>query len=133
MVTTEPQQEHLSPLIAASGTLERVGGRAATELATKAGVSKSRQYLRGSALVAVKELFKRVGITFTRAALQKAIPFGVGVAISATVNYRLTRFVGAAALSWFVLDHEEGNRPVASAADDDGPVIDGDVAEEGAA
>ena len=108
-----------------------------TSVASKAGVTMIRQYLRGSALVAVKELFKRVGITFTRAALQKAIPFGVGVAISATVNYGLTRFVGAAALSWFVLDHEEGNRPrrrpVASATDDDGPVIDGDVAEEGAA
>ena len=93
-----------------------------------------RQYLKGSALTVVKELFKRVGITFTRKALEKAIPFGVGVAVSATVNYGLTRFVGAAALNWFVLDHEEGNRPVADKANrekagmQDGPVIDGAAA-----
>ena len=137
--------KHLSLLIAASGALEKVGGDAATQLASKAGVTMIRQYLRGSALAAVKELFKRVGITFTRAALQKAIPFGVGVAISATVNYGLTRFVGAAALNWFVIDHEEGNAPVvgkaeekasgagAGAKNSDAPVIDGLVAEEGAA
>jgi uncharacterized protein (DUF697 family) len=139
--------KHLTLLIAASGALEKVGGDAAVRVASKAGVTMIRQYLRGSALVAVKELFKRVGITFTRAALQKAIPFGVGVAISSTVNYGLTRFVGAAALSWFALDHEAGNRPVAdkaaetptgqadaAAAEPDGPVIDGDaVVAEGAA
>jgi len=131
--------KHLSMLIAACGALEKFGGDAATSVASKAGVTMIRQYLKGSALTVVKELFKRVGITFTRKALEKAIPFGVGVAVSATVNYGLTRFVGAAALDWFVLDHEEGNRPVADkanteeAAVQDGPVIDGAVAEDCAA
>jgi uncharacterized protein (DUF697 family) len=124
---------HLSLLIAASGTLEKLGGDAVTSLASKAGVSMIRQYLKGSALIVVKQLFKRVGITFTRAALQKAIPFGVGVAISASVNYGLTRFVGAAALSWFVLDHAEGNRPGVSAAEEDGAVFEGTLVGEGVA
>ena len=35
----------------------------------------TQQYLKGATLIAVKEIFKKVGITFTRKAVEKAIPF----------------------------------------------------------
>jgi hypothetical protein len=63
-----------------------------------------REYLKGPTLVVVKELFKKVGITFTRKALEKAIPFGVGVVIGSGANYGLVRYVGAQARDWFVID-----------------------------
>ena len=39
-------------------------------------------------------MFKKLGITFTRKALEKAIPFGIGVVISGGANYAITQFVG---------------------------------------
>jgi hypothetical protein len=55
-------------------------------------------------LVTIREWFKKIGITFTRKALEKAAPFGIGVVIGATANYALTRYVGAQAIEWFSLD-----------------------------
>ena len=71
---------------------------------SKAGVKMLRQYLQGAAIQAVKQAFKKVGVTFTRKALEKTIPFGVGVVISGTANYWLTRFVGGQARKWFEID-----------------------------
>jgi hypothetical protein len=47
---------------------------------------------------------------FTRKALEKALPFGIGVAFGAGGNYALTRYVGAQAKHWFVLDRDERTR-----------------------
>ena len=77
-----------------------------TQLANKAGVRMLQQYLKGAALVAAKQAFERVGVTFTRVALEKALPFGVGVAVSSTANYALTSYVGRTTICWFVLDAE---------------------------
>lgn len=104
-VTTEDAR-HLAFLIAAGGTLEKAGVEASTRVASKAGVTMLRQYLKGAALQSVKQLFKRVGITFTRKAMEKAIPFGIGVAIGATANLALTKYVGRSAKRWFILDRD---------------------------
>jgi uncharacterized protein (DUF697 family) len=103
---------HLSFLIAVSGSLEKFGAEAGTRIATKAGVSMLRQYLKGTTLVVIKQLFSRLGITFTRKAKKMAIPFGVGMAISSSANYALTSYVGSSAMKWFTIDHEMGNGPV---------------------
>jgi len=97
---------HLAFLIAAGGALEKAGKGVGVNIASKAGVRLLRQHLKGAALQAVKELFKRIGITFTRKALERALPFGVGVAIGGSANYALTRYVGAQARDWFVIDQE---------------------------
>lgn len=99
---------HIAFLIAAGGTLEKAGTEAATRIASKAGVNMLRQYLKGAALQAVKEFFKRLGIIFTRKALEKAIPFGVGVVIGVSANYALTKYVGKTAKRWFMIDRDEG-------------------------
>ena len=63
-----------------------------------------RRHLKGAALQAVKEAFKRVGITFTRKATEKFLPFGIGVGVSGTLNYSATRFVGRQARKFFEND-----------------------------
>jgi EcsC family protein len=96
----------LAFLIAAGGALEQAGKELGVKLASKAGVRLLRQYLKGAALQAVKEFFRRIGIIFTRKALERALPFGIGVIIGSTANYALTRYVGAQAKEWFVIDRD---------------------------
>lgn len=97
---------HLAFLLAAGGALEKAGVEAGTRLASQAGVRMLRQYLRGAALKTIKELFKQLGVVFTRKALEKAVPFGVGVALGSGANYYLTRYVGQQAITWFRLDRD---------------------------
>ena len=105
----EPEEAFsLAVTLASYGTLEKQGARkfggAASRLASQAGVRVLRQQLRGSALLATKQAFKRVGIVFTRKAVEKAIPFGVGAVIGSGVNAGLTTYVGREARKWLELD-----------------------------
>ena len=101
---TSEDARHLAFLIAAGATLEKVGATEGARVASQASVHMLRQYLRGTALQAVKGLFRKVGITFTRKALGKALPFGIGVAVGSGANYALTRYVGLQAREWFIID-----------------------------
>ena len=103
----EPDALHLAFLIAAGGTLEKAGVEAGAQLASKAGVNMVRQYLKGAALQTVKEMFKKLGLVFTRKALEKSLPLGFGVVLGASGDYALTRYVGAQAKRWFILDRDE--------------------------
>lgn len=109
---TSEDARQLAFMIAAGGSLEKFGVEVGTAFASKAGVNMVRQYLKGAALQAIKEMFKRIGITFTRKALEKAIPFGIGVVIGSTANYALTKYVGNTALGWFTTDRDMGNEPI---------------------
>lgn len=102
----EPDARYLAFLIAAGGALERAGVESGVRVASRAGVNLLRRYMRGAALQVLKELFKKLGVTFTRKALEKALPFGVGVAFGASGNYAMTRFVGGQAKQWFLLDRD---------------------------
>ena len=104
--------QNLAMLIAISGSLEKAGVAAGGQFATKAGVRLLRTYLRGAVLQLLKELFKKFGIIFTRKALEKAIPFGIGVALGAGLNYGLTLYVGNQAIQLFRLDREDGGPAV---------------------
>ncbi|EHZ7344711.1 TPA: hypothetical protein ACGUW9_004234 [Vibrio vulnificus] len=52
----------------------------------------------------MKEIFKRLGITFTRKALEKAIPFGIGVVVGFSANKGITWYVGSKAKDFFASD-----------------------------
>lgn len=99
--------KHMSFIIALAGSLEQVGSAGATRIASKAGVKMVDKYLKGAALQAIKELFKKIGIEFTKKATMKVIPFGVGVVIGASTNYWLTKYVGNTAKDFFDLDASE--------------------------
>lgn len=103
---TSEDGKHLSFLIAATGSAQRAAGGAGTKLGSKAGVKLLQQHLRGPALQAVKEAFKRVGITFTRKAVERAIPFGIGAVVGGAANLAFTRFVGRQAKQWFIKDRD---------------------------
>lgn len=100
------EARHLAFLLSAGSALEHAGERFAVDLASKAGVKLLRQYLKGAVLQTLKELFKKLGLAFTRKALEKALPFGIGVVLGGTFNYAMTSYVGATAKSWF--KHEAG-------------------------
>lgn len=103
--------KHMSYIIALYGSLEQMGSAGATKIASKAGVRMVNQYLAGATLVAIKEFFKKIGITFTQKAAAKAIPFGIGIVIGGSANYALTRYVGSAARETFLLDTAEKLQP----------------------
>jgi len=102
----EEDARHLAFLIAAGGAIEKAGETVGVKLASEAGVRLLRSYLKGAALQAMKEFFRRVGIIFTRKALERTLPFGVGVLLGTSANYALTRYVGAQAKEWFILDRK---------------------------
>ncbi|WP_238706196.1 hypothetical protein [Pseudomonas sp. FSL W5-0299] len=52
------------------------------------------QYLKGSTLQIIKELFAKIGNSFTHKAADKVIPLGIGVIGGGTTNYALTTYVG---------------------------------------
>ena len=98
--------KHISFYIASGGALNKAGQEVGIQLGTKMGVRLLRQYLKGAILQSIKELFKRLGIIFTRKALEKALPFGIGVVVGASANRAMTRYVGKQAKKFFLLDRE---------------------------
>lgn len=105
------ETKHLAFIISTGGALEHAGERAATQFASKAAVRVVRQYLKGAALQAIKAMFKKLGIHFTRTALERGVPFGVGVVLGAGGNYALTRYVGNTARAWFINERDEAEAP----------------------
>ncbi|MFF7369378.1 EcsC family protein [Streptomyces tricolor] len=100
---SDEDKKHLAFVLALAGSAEQMaakGGKAVMKIAEKLVY----QYLRGPALVTIKQLFKRVSITFTQKAMAKAIPAGVGVAFSSSTNYVLTRMVGRVAVAVLAKD-----------------------------
>lgn len=96
--------KQMSYIIALYGSLEQMGSAGATRIASKAGVRMVKQYLKGPALQVIKELFAKIGITFTQKAAAKVIPFGIGVIVGGAANYALTAYVGKTARDAFRLD-----------------------------
>jgi len=97
---------YMTTFIAVSGGLEKMGVGIGVPVASKAGVKMLKQYLKGATLTIVKELFKCFGFTFTRKALEKSIPFGVGVVAGSSLNYALTQYVGHQAIKCFTIERQ---------------------------
>lgn len=99
-ITTE-EKKNLCFLVAGLGTVAqgaKEGGKAAS---SKAFIAMVQSNLKGPLLHAIKELFKKIGITFTRKAVEKAIPFGIGIIVGAGMNKALTCYVGGKAMDFF--------------------------------
>ncbi|WP_228141929.1 EcsC family protein [Acinetobacter pittii] len=99
--------KHMSFLIAGLGALEQAGTTHTSKLASKAGVKMIEKYLKGATLETIKRIFSAIGINFTKSALKKSLPFGVGVVVSSSTNYGLTKFVGKQTIDWFIYDAQE--------------------------
>ena len=103
---TIEEEKRLCYLVAGLGVLNEATKKGVAGFSTKALQNMARLYLKGPSLVAVKEVFKKVGISFTRKALEKSIPFGVGVVIGFSANKGLTWYVGKKARD-FKIDPDE--------------------------
>ncbi|CAL9543257.1 hypothetical protein SUDANB105_04265 [Streptomyces sp. enrichment culture] len=97
-------KKHLAFTIALAGSAEQMAAKGGKAAVQKIAEKLVYQYLKGPALVTIKQLFKRVSITFTQKAMAKAIPAGVGVAFSSSTNYVLTRVVGRVAVAVLAKD-----------------------------
>jgi hypothetical protein len=145
-VSTE-EAVNLSFLLAAAGTLEKAGlsigaacenkstmkllksnlkgaafqifgANIGVKIASDAGVSMIQHYLRGAVLHVIKDLFSRIGTHFTRKAIEKSLPYGLGIIIGGTLNYALTKYVGVQAKSWFIIEYAARGQCSNSAATD---------------
>lgn len=95
------EEKRLCLIIAGLGTINQAAKEGGKAMGAKAFVKMTQQYLKGATLQAVKEIFKKVGIIFTRKAVEKAIPFGIGVVIGFSANKGLTWYVGSKAKDFF--------------------------------
>jgi hypothetical protein len=98
---TIEEEKRVCLIVAGLGAINQTAKEGGKAISSKAFVKMTQQYLRGATLQAVKEIFKKVGITFTRKAAEKAIPFGVGVVIGFSANKGLTWYVGSKAKDFF--------------------------------
>jgi uncharacterized protein (DUF697 family) len=98
---TNTEAQRICLIVAGLGTINEAAKNGGKEITKKAFVKMTQQYLKGATLAAVKEIFKTVGITFTRKALEKSIPFGIGVVIGFSANKGLTWYVGTKAKDFF--------------------------------
>ncbi|MGW9069012.1 hypothetical protein ACWGQT_06155 [Streptomyces yangpuensis] len=96
---SDEDKKHLAFVLALAGSVEQMASKGGKAAVMKIAEKLVYQYLRGPALVTIKQLFKRVSITFTQKAMAKAIPAGVGVAFSSSTNYVLTTMVGKVAVA----------------------------------
>ncbi len=95
------EEKRMCFLIAGLGAINQAAQEGAREVGSKAFAKMAQQYLKGPTLAAVKEIFKKVGVTFTRKGLEKAIPFGVSVVVGFSVNKTLTWYVGVKARDFY--------------------------------
>lgn len=98
---TIEEKRRLCLIVAGLGAINQAAKDGGKAIGSKAFVRMTQQYVKGATLQAVKEIFKKVGITFTRKAAEKAIPFGVGAVIGFSANKGLTWYVGSKAKDFF--------------------------------
>lgn len=77
--------------------------RALTEASKRVATRVVNKYIKGATLVLLKQLFRYVGIKFTRTGLLKAVPF-VAVPLGAGVNEVSTRSLGKRAIKYYELE-----------------------------
>ena len=95
------EEKRICLIVAGLGAINEAAKEGGKAVGSKAFIKMTQQYLKGTTLQAVKEIFKKVGVTFTRKATEKAIPFGIGVVISFSANKGLTWYVGSKARDFF--------------------------------
>ena len=98
------EQKRVFYIIAGLGAINETAKEGGKSLGSKAFIALVKKHLKGATLQTVKEIFKKVGITFTRKALEKSIPFGIGVIIGFSANKGLTWYVGSKAQDFFSAD-----------------------------
>lgn len=116
---TVEDEKLLCFMIAGLGAINDLTKQGAKAMGSKAFQNMIKQYLKGSVLLAVKEVFKKLGVSFTQKALLKAAPFGIGVIVGASANKLLTVYVGSKAKDFYC--------PASSSEDDFEDILEAEV------
>lgn len=98
---TIEEEKRICLIVAGLGAIGEAAKESGKEMTKSAFIKMTQEYLKGTTLTAVREIFKKVGIAFTRKAAEKAIPFGVGVVIGFSANKGLTWYVGTKSKDFF--------------------------------
>jgi uncharacterized protein (DUF697 family) len=88
-------------IIAGLSTLNMETIKQGGEQAAKLFNKLIQRYIREAGFDSVRILFRKVGVTLSKKALQKAIPFGIGALIGFSSNKALTWAVGQRAKAFF--------------------------------
>jgi uncharacterized protein (DUF697 family) len=88
-------------IIAGLGTINMEAVKQGGEQAAKLFTRIVQRYVQESSFEAVRIIFRKVTITLSKRALQKAIPFGIGAIIGFTSNKTFTWVVGQRAKEFF--------------------------------
>ena len=88
-------------IIAGLSTINMEAVKQGGEQAAKIFNKLVQRYLREASFDTVRILFRKVTITLSKKALQKAIPFGIGAAIGFSSNKALTWMVGQRVKTYF--------------------------------
>jgi uncharacterized protein (DUF697 family) len=75
---------------------------AVTEASKRVAQRVIHTYIKGSTLVLLKQLFKYVGIKFTRGGLLKAVPY-IAIPLGAVINEAATRSLAKRAIKFYDL------------------------------
>lgn len=97
-------KKHLAFVLALAGSIEGLATNTTKVAVEKVAEKLVFQYIRGPVLLTIKELFRKVGVTFLQKTAAKAIPAGVGVVFSGSTNYLLTTVVGKIAVTVLAKD-----------------------------
>lgn len=88
-------------IIAGLGTLNTESFKQGSEQAAKLFEKLVQRYLRDATFDTVRKLFRKVSISLSKKAFQKAIPLGIGAVIGFSSNKTLTWMVGRKAKTFF--------------------------------
>ena len=91
VIATMKLQVDMTMCLATAYGYEQMTNTIGGGFASKTALKITDIYLKGATLEAVKQFFKAIGINFTKAAFKKALPFGIGLVISSSTNYALTK------------------------------------------
>jgi hypothetical protein len=108
-VRTEANQR-MCYALAAAATLNNVGAQKLTKRGSKVAVRLTEHFLKGATLQTIKALFRKLGLRFTRRAMQRFLPFGIGLVLCAGANAVFMKLAGEAVRQHFA---EEAQATVA--------------------
>ncbi|MBK6851949.1 MAG: EcsC family protein [Burkholderiales bacterium] len=90
----ETDVQLLCLFLAGVGKLNESAMERAKTAGTLAVIALLKENLKGALLQAVKTVFTKLGIAFSRTSVLKALPFFIGSVAGAGTNFQLTRVVG---------------------------------------